>query len=69
MKKSCCNNCGYEWETFHVLPVKDVKNHSEFYTCHCKPEIKIESGNMIIVHNSFDGREGVEWANEILNQS
>jgi hypothetical protein len=26
-----------------------------------------ENGNMIFVHNSFNGREAVEWTNEILN--
>ena len=50
-----------------VTPVNDVKEHRESYVCHCLPEVKHESGNMIIVHNSFDGREGVEWAKGILN--
>ena len=68
MKDKHCNNCGYDWEVFHVLPVNDIKEHRESYVCHCLPEIIYESGNMIIVHNSFDGREGVEWANEILNK-
>jgi hypothetical protein len=67
MKARKCNNCLHEWENYHVLPNNDKKEHSETYKCHCNPTIKIESGNMIIVHNSFDGREGVEWANEILS--
>lgn len=67
MKDKHCNNCGHDWEVFHVLPINDTKEHRESYVCHCLPEVKHESGNMIIVHNSFDGREGVEWANEILN--
>lgn len=50
-----------------ILPVNDIKEHRESYVCHCLPEVKNESGNMIVVHNSFDGREGVEWVNEILN--
>ena len=25
------------------------------------------NSEIIVVHNAFDGREGVEWANEILN--
>lgn len=61
-----CNNCSYTWDHFHVLPVNDVKEHRESYICPCLPEVKNEGGNMIIIHNSFDGREGVEWANEIL---
>lgn len=35
--------------------------------CHPKIDFQSDSGAYIIVHNSFDGREGVEWANEILN--
>lgn len=66
MKNRKCNNCLHEWETYHVLPNNDLKEHRESYACHCLPEIKCEDGNMIIVHNSFDGREGVEWTNEIL---
>jgi hypothetical protein len=67
MKDTHCNNCGHDWEIFHVLPVNDIKEHRESYVCHCQPKVQNESGNMIIIHNSFDGREGVEWANEILN--
>jgi len=28
----------------------------------------MEAGEMIIIHNSFDGREGVECANDIINK-
>jgi hypothetical protein len=28
----------------------------------------MEAGEMVVIHNSFDGREGVEWANDILNK-
>jgi hypothetical protein len=63
---------------YHVLPIDDEKPHKEithfrpvglpFCDCECKPEhIETENGGMIIVHNSFDGREGVEWANETLS--
>jgi len=67
MKNRKCNNCWHEWDTYHVLPNNDIKNHTESYSCSCHPEIQTENGNVIIVHNSFDGREGVEWTNEILN--
>lgn len=36
--------------------------------CHPKAE-RQENGVWIIVHNSFDGREGLEWANEILGDN
>lgn len=59
-------------EMFHVFPINDEKEHTltsfthfgiEICYCECKPVLK---GN-VFVHNSFDGREGVEWANEVLN--
>lgn len=34
--------------------------------CECKPRIEYEGEGAIVVHNSFDGREGVEWVNELL---
>ncbi len=52
---------------WHVLPIDDIKQHEETTTCQCEPKVLHENGNMVIVHNSFDGREGIEWANEILN--
>lgn len=66
MNNRHCNNCSHEWINYHVLPTDDIKIHTELSSCHCNPKIKYESGNTIIIHNSFDGREGVEWANEIL---
>lgn len=68
MKERHCNNCGHDWDIYHVTPKNDLKPHSESYQCECEPEVKISGVNMIVVHNAFDGRLGVEWANEILNQ-
>lgn len=43
---------------FHVYPLNDTKEHDlETSMCKCWPELKIENGELIIVHNSFDGRE------------
>lgn len=52
----------------HVLPINDIEEHQESTTCHCHPAIQEESGTMIIVHNSFDGRELVEDANNIIEK-
>lgn len=54
---------------WHVLPVNDLEPHEENTTCKCKPNVIHQAGNMIVVHNSFDGREGVEWAKEILTKN
>lgn len=54
----------------HIIPLNDLKEHLAFGTgCSCEPYIIYEEEEVIVVHNSFDGREGVEWANEILNNT
>lgn len=54
----------------HVYPLNDEKEHDisdKGNTCECEPGIIIEpNSDIIVIHNSFDGREGVEIANEIL---
>lgn len=52
----------------HVYPTNDLEQHDlEGTQCKCNPQVIIEpNAEIIIVHNSFDGREGVELANEIL---
>lgn len=65
--------------TYHVLPINDTKEHSEvmIYTkqnehksfCKCGATVQLQdNGNLVVIHNSFDGREGLELANEILNK-
>ena len=50
----------------HVLPIDDLKPHEESSTCECEPRVEIVEGGMLVVHNSWDGREWVEKANDIL---
>jgi hypothetical protein len=54
----------------HVHPLDDAEEHDLKSTlCKCNPHIIVEKDSeIVVVHNSFDGREGVEWANEILNK-
>lgn len=52
----------------HIIPLNDTDEHEEESTCKCEPTLIEEEGDMIFIHNSFDGREGVEFANEILNK-
>ena len=51
----------------HVYPIDDFKDHLLESTCDCNPAVTIQNGEMIICHNSFDGREIIEEVNEILN--
>lgn len=55
-------------KTFHVYPVGDKKEHrtDEVY-CECNPWIEYFGAGRIVIHNSFDGRERFETAqNELL---
>jgi hypothetical protein len=52
---------------WHILPINDIKDHVEDSTCPCEPVVLVEGGDLIIVHNSWDGREAVEEATEIIN--
>ena len=51
------------------MPINDLKEHSENSICECKPKIIYENGEMIIVHNSYDGREGLELYNKLINEN
>ena len=45
----------------HILPVNDLKEHEELTTCECKPRIEIlDDGEIMVIHNSYDGREYIE---------
>lgn len=50
----------------HAYPLNDLKEHIFESTCDCCPTVIIQNGEMIVCHNSFDGREIIEEANEIL---
>jgi hypothetical protein len=52
----------YYKHDFKVYEIGD-ENKSE---CPCCPSLKYEGDILIVTHNSFDGREGVELVNEIL---
>ena len=53
--------------TYHILPIKDIEKHEEKSTCKCSPKCDIlENGDLMIIHNSFDGREYIEQVKEIL---
>lgn len=63
-------------KVYHVYPVNDLEEHylecvypaigAPYCPCKCEPTWKEEGDALLIVHNSYDGREGLEWVNEIL---
>jgi len=44
----------------HVYPLDDSKEHEFETTCDCDPSLEFVNGEMIVIHNSFDGREYLE---------
>lgn len=47
--------------TVHVLPVHDLKEHTESEDCACHPRVSfVDGGGKVVVHNSYDGREFLE---------
>ena len=54
---------------YHIIPENDLKEHvSNGSLCPCGPSIIEVEGELILVHNSYDGREALEWANQILKE-
>jgi len=54
--------------TWHVTPIEDIQEHDESTTCTCKPTVEfMENGNIVVTHNSFDGREFIEQLTEKEN--
>lgn len=49
---------------WNILPMNDLKEHIEESICECGPSVEIlENGDMMIIHNSYDGREILEQLN------
>jgi len=52
----------------HVMPINDIREHIDKSTCPCGPTAELqESGDIIMLHNSWDGREFVEQLTEDKN--
>lgn len=70
-------------EPIHAYPSNDLRTHylesvdarldgfgdevPPHCPCLCSPRYEKENGIWLIIHNSFDGREGIEITNDILN--
>jgi hypothetical protein len=45
----------------HIVPLNDLREHeTKTRECWCQPTLKSESGTVLVVHQSADGRELVE---------
>ena len=53
----------------HVSPNDDIKFHiiSQNNQCSCNPTHDTKYGKLVVIHNSFDGRELVEPLTTLLS--
>lgn len=49
-------------QAVHVLPVNDLREHSESIACECRPRVEQYDSHSLVIHNSWDGREITEQA-------
>lgn len=63
---------GGDWGCFgtiHVIPLDDLEVHDESLDCACSVKsVEQYPGGTVVTHTSYDGREAVEWAEEILER-
>ena len=54
----------------NILPINDLKEHEENTTCECNPKVEVlENGEILVIHNSYDRREVIEEALELINKN
>jgi len=44
-------------EDLHVVPQGDILPHYDEADCWCDPTVEVVGAHLLIIHNSFDGRE------------
>lgn len=48
-----------------VMPKEE--NHIVGSKCPCEPEVEVYGGRLLVIHNSYDKREFIEQAIDIMN--
>ena len=51
----------------HIIPTGDKQPHEKDVSCPCNPRVEVEGASLIVVHNSYDYREYIEEAKDIIN--
>lgn len=62
------NVFNYGVSELHKIPKNDCREHKEDVMCDCVPNIEIFADSMVITHHSFDGREEIKAALDIINE-
>lgn len=52
------------YKVLHVLPAEDLEPHLESSACKCAPSVNAVEGGLLIIHNSYNGREFFEPDNQ-----
>ena len=52
----------------NVLPANDLEEHEESSACPCRPAVELINDELLVVHNSYDHREIVEQAYDVLEE-
>jgi len=55
--------------TINVMPVNDLRPHSESPACECRPRVEQAGEGSVVIHNSWDGREVFERAVEAISDN
>lgn len=40
-----------------IVPILDIREHTEGSTCKCNPEVQVINNEIIYVHHAYDGRD------------
>ena len=49
-----------QYAMLHVTPIDDTREHQVESTCGCCPRLEMADGEMIFIHNAYDGRTDQE---------
>lgn len=44
-------------DTWHVVPIDDLRDHEPDKACWCRPTLNEEEDGDVYIHHSLDGRE------------
>ena len=47
-------------DTWHVIPLNDLKDHDETETCWCRPDVQYVGVGTVVLHHAMDERESYE---------
>jgi hypothetical protein len=52
-------------DTWHVIPINDLKDHDESEDCWCSPDVQYVGVGTIVTHHAMDERESYEQGRKI----